>query len=192
MRFAIMPFLAILAGCGFGHVNQGQVVAYHKNTGMITLVADSNYREPDRPRFDVVPAITIHRPDDPRQMGPAPEPGKLLALDAAHSQVIVYDSATGGLRAVPYTLISEQDGIRQADPRVAGARFPQVDRSSGAITVYWPHLHKLMEFSVPPQFRDLPEDTWRIGDEIRYYYKDPAQALRLMNVSKTDLDKAGK
>jgi hypothetical protein len=38
----------------------------------------------------------------------------------------------------------------------------------------------------------MPDDTWKIGDEVRYYYKDPAQALRLMNVTRTDLNKGGK
>jgi hypothetical protein len=36
----------------------------------------------------------------------------------------------------------------------------------------------------------MPADTWRAGDVVRYYYKDPAQALRLMNVTRTDLSNA--
>jgi len=32
--------------------------------------------------------------------------------------------------------------------------------------------------------------TWRTGDVVRYYYKTPGQALRLMNVTATDLSKA--
>jgi hypothetical protein len=36
----------------------------------------------------------------------------------------------------------------------------------------------------------MPAGTWRAGDVVRYYYKDPARALRLMNVTATDLAKA--
>ena len=37
----------------------------------------------------------------------------------------------------------------------------------------------------------MPADTWQGGDVVRDYYKNPAQALRLMNVTKTDLSKSG-
>ena len=33
----------------------------------------------------------------------------------------------------------------------------------------------------------LPDDTWKFGDVVRYYYKDPARAVRFMNVTRTDL-----
>jgi hypothetical protein len=36
----------------------------------------------------------------------------------------------------------------------------------------------------------MPADTWKTGDEIRYYFRDPAQALRMMNVTRTDLNKS--
>ena len=37
----------------------------------------------------------------------------------------------------------------------------------------------------------MPAETWRCGDVVRYYYKEPGKALRMMNVTKTDLSKAG-
>ena len=49
----------------------------------------------------------------------------------------------------------------------------------------------LITFRAPDELLSLPADTWRSGDVIRYYYKQPDQALRLMNVTKTDLNKAG-
>jgi hypothetical protein len=192
MRIAIILAVAGLAGCGgFGRVNQGQVVEYQRDQGLITLVADSNYRDPAHPRFDVMPAITIRTPQDPREMGPEPDAGKLLGFEAASGRLLVFDSATRSLRTVPYTVVSEQNGVSPADARVARSRFPVVDRSRGTITVYVARRRTLIEFSVPEEFRMLPDETWKIGDEIRYYYKDPGLALRLMNVSRTDLNKAG-
>ena len=48
-----------------------------------------------------------------------------------------------------------------------------------------------MTESLKGEIEKLPEDTWKPGDEVRYYYKDPARALRFMNVSKTDVNRAG-
>ncbi len=193
MRIAIVFFLAALAGCGgFGHVNQGQVVEYRRDQGLITLVADSNYRDPSHPRFDVLPAVTIRTPEDPRAMGPEPEPGKLLDLDTSNRRAVVFDPATHGLRTVPYRLVSEQQGVSPTDSRVRNVKFPLRDPSKGTITVYWARTRMLVEFSVPEEFRNLPDDTWKVGDEVRYYYKNAWRALRLMNVTKTDMSKAGK
>jgi hypothetical protein len=36
----------------------------------------------------------------------------------------------------------------------------------------------------------MPAGTWQAGDVVRYYYKEPGRALRLMNVTRTDLSKA--
>lgn len=193
MRIAITIVLAALAGCGgFGRVNQGRVVEYQHGQGLITLVADSNHGDPAHPRYDVLPAVTIRTPEDPREMGPPPEPGKLLDFDTGNRRVVIYDSATRALRAIPYTLIAEQDHVAAGDARVTHTRFPVVDRAKGTITVYRPRHHKLIEFSVAEEYRNLPGDTWKAGDEVRYYYKNPGRALRLMNVSKTDLNKADK
>jgi hypothetical protein len=193
MRTTMIVALAALAGCGgFGRVNQGQVVEYQRSKGLVTLIADSNYQDPSHPRFDVLPAVTIRTPEDPKEMGPDPEAGKLLSLDYANRRAVIFDAATQSLRSVPYTLISEQDDVAPTDVRVSKTRFPLVDRSKRTIVIYAAGDRKLIEVSVPEEYNALPADTWKIGDEIRYYYKDPGRALRLMNVSKTDLNKAAK
>jgi hypothetical protein len=46
--------------------------------------------------------------------------------------------------------------------------------------------------AVPDEIFGLPADCWRTGDEVRYYYKDPGQALRMMNITKTDIHKTGR
>ena len=190
---AVAISLAAFTGCGkFGRVNQGQVIDYNPASGLVTLIGDSNYRDPAHPRFDILPPVTIHIPDDRAEMGPDPEPGKTLLLDWRNHRIVFFDAAGQSIRAASYVVISEQDGVQPNDARVSKTTYPIVDRGRKTITSYFPRYRKLLVFSVPAADFDLPDDTWKMGDEIRYYYKNPRLALRLMNVSKTDLDKAGK
>lgn len=193
MRITVLTMFAMLLGCGSpGSVNQGRVVEFAKDQGLVTLVSDSNYRDPSHPRFDVMPPVTIHTPDDPREMGPEPRAGQLLLLDCAQNRAVIFDRATRSLKPIRCRLLSESPGVLATDARVAGRKFPVIDPRKNSVTVYSARERKLIEFSVPPEFCDWPSDTWRFGDEIRYYYKDPGQALRLMNVTRTDLNKAAK
>ncbi|HTQ57101.1 MAG TPA: DUF4881 domain-containing protein [Bryobacteraceae bacterium] len=193
MRIPIFIALAALAGCGpLGQVNQGQVVAYLPDKGEITFIADSNYRDPGHPRFDVLPPVTVHVPLNPKEMGPEPEAGRLLALDASNGRAVIYDPAASSFETVKITVVSRHDGVSATDARVRRIRFPVHDQSKGTITVYRARTHQLIEFSVPEQYRGLPDEAWRAGDEIRYYYRDPGRALRLMNVTRTDLSKGEK
>lgn len=181
MRIAISVCLVSLIGCGgFGHVNQGRVVASER--GLVTLVADSNYRDPAHPRFDLLPALTVRVPSDPREMGPEPEPGSLLLLDCGHGRAAIFDSPSGQIRTLSCAPVDE----RQAS---SGTGFPRVNPREGTISVYVPRERKIVTFSVSPEYRELPVDTWKFGDEVRYYYKDPLQALRMMNMTKTDFSK---
>ncbi len=177
-----------LAGCAeFGKVNQGKVIDYDAQKGVVTLIQDSNYKEPGNPKYDVLPPIIVQVPDDPKQMGPAPRAGKLMSLDSQKRQVVVFDSATQSFKSIEYKLIEQQDNVFRDDARVAGASFPVVDRSRKTIAVYLPRRRQLVTFSVPEEYLALPVDTWKAGDEIRYYYKNPGKALRLMNVSRSEV-----
>lgn len=192
-RVGFFASLAVFAGCGgFGQVNQGQVIGYQRSTGLITLIGDSNYRNPASPRFDVLPPVSIRIPKNPEEMGPEPAAGKLLGIDYANRRAIVFDAATQAMRTVPYTLISQENNVYPNDARVSHTKFPVVDRARNTIGVYSARDHKLVVFAVPGEYSAMPDDTWKIGDEVRYYYKDPAQALRLMNVTRTDVNKGGK
>jgi len=183
----------LLLGCGgFGRVNQGQVVAYDPQQGLVTLISDSNYLDPNNPRFDALPPVTIRIPADPAEMGPAPEPGRLLRLDLAQQQLTVFEPTTETLNLVPFTPVVQHLRVAKDDRRMAGLRFPLVDQQKGTITIYSARQRVLVTIAVPGQYRSLPEDAFRFGDEIRYYYKHPGQALRLMNVTKTDVRKTGK
>ena len=131
-------------------------------------------------------------PRIPQEMGPEPAAGKLLGYRLCQQ-------ARGGLRrrhAGPedrpiYADLAGKRRLPQRRPREpyqvsrGGPRQENDQRYSA-------RDRKLVVFAVPEEYFALPDDTWKIGDEVRYYYKDPARALRLMNVSKTDVNKGGK
>jgi hypothetical protein len=135
--------------------------------------------------------LSVRIPENRDEMGPAPQPGKLLLVDAAAQSVTVFDDATAALRQIPITGLQQQHGVAEDDPRVANIRFPVLDASNRTITVYSASEQKLHTFQVAPEHFALPLDTWKMGDDVRYYYKQPEQALRLMNVTRTDLRKGG-
>jgi hypothetical protein len=188
----LAPLPLVLAGCGrFGQVNQGRVVEYDRDKGMVTFIQDSNYRDPTKPRFDVLPPVSVRVPADPREMGPAPAAGMLLAVDPGRRQLSVYDPGTERIRTISYTPVEELRGVHGDDARVRTG-LPRIDRRDKTITIYDPRRQLLLTFSVGDADFKLPEDTWKMGDEIRYYYKEPGQALRMMNVTRTDVSEARK
>lgn len=184
-RILLTAALALaMAGCTpFGKVDQGRVVAFDAERGLVTLVSDSNYMDPSKPRFDVLPPVTIRVPADPKEMGPAPVAGKLLNLDLAAGRMVVLDAA-GALKTIPFQVSGRRDS---ASPEELAA-LPAVDRAAGTVRLAVKNV--IVTLAVPGEYLSLPEDTWKAGDEVRYYYKDPGQALRLMNVTRTDIGKS--
>ncbi len=182
-----------LASCGgFGRVNQGQVIAYDKAGGIVTVISDSNYKEPGKPRFDVLPPVAVRVPMNRHEMGPEPQAGRLLSADLASRTLTVYDDVSGALRQVPFTPVAVEEPVYTDDPRVSGHRFPVVNPAAGTVTIYIPSRHLLLAAALERESLALPAETWRCGDEVRYYYKVAGQALRLMNVTRTNLNKGGK
>lgn len=180
--------LAATLGCGtFGKVEQGRVIHYDRAKGVVTLILDSNRSEPRKPRYEVLPPVTVRIPAAPGAMGPAPQAGKLLDLDRGSRKLVVFDSARQSLTTIQYTLLEERAGVAPNDRRLAGMHAPVVDRARQAVSLYLPKERVLLTFSVPPECLALPAETWILGDEIRYYFKDPTQALRMMNVTKTEI-----
>lgn len=187
INFLIVLPVLLLMGCQFGDVQQGRVIEYDREKGVITYIRDSNYMEPDNPKYDLLPPITIKIPENPKEMGPEPEAGKRMFLDYQNKKIVIFDTTAQDFLTINYTLIEQHDGVFRDDPLIAGKTFPVVDRKKKTITVYSARQRELVTFSVPDEYFELPDDTWKAGDEIRYYYKDPEQALRLMNVTKTDI-----
>ncbi len=173
-----------LAACGgLGKVEQGIVIA--ADGEVLTLILDSN--PGGEPRYDRLPPVKVRIPEDPDQMGPAPAAGELLGLDTAAGRVAVYDRAAGRILTIRFELVELTGGVYPDDPRVNGGRLPRIDEQRGAVTLYWPRTRELATIRVDPKYLRLPPDTWRAGDEVRYYFKDPGRALRMMNVSKAGL-----
>ena len=183
---ALPVWLALLAGCGeFGQVDQGIAVGYDEAAGTVTLITDSNPAEPGQPRYNVLPPKTVAIPRDPAQMGPVPKPGLQIDLDTAAGELVVYDPSAGSLRTISFSLVERADHIFPDDPQVQD--LPRVDAAAGQVTLYSPRTRELVTITPPAEAFNLPRETWAVGDEVRYYYKDPGQALRMMNVSRTQV-----
>ena len=188
LALLVASVLAGAWGCGgFGKVNQGRVVTFDPEQGLLTLILDSNYREPGKPRYDVLPPVRVRVPEDPSAMGPAPQAGGLIELDVRGRRLVIFDAASQSLKTLRCQLLEVAEGVGSSDRRLAGVRFPVVDRAKGSVTVYSAKKRQLVTFSVPAEYLVLPRSTWMVGDEVRYYFKDPGQALRLMNVTKTEV-----
>lgn len=182
----LLAAFAVLAGCGeFGRVGQGRVVAYDRQQGIVTLICDSNFSDPANPRYDLLPPARVRIPASPRDMGPDPAPGRLLRIDRLNRRLVVFDPAAEALLHVPYLLIEERQNVSATDRRTTG--LPRVDRARRTITLYSPATRILTTLRVADPYLAWPEEAWRAGDEVRYYYKKPGQALRLMNVTRTGL-----
>lgn len=174
---AAIAILLISSGCGIsGKVEQGRVIAYDRDSGRVTLIPES----PDSTRGPgVLPPVTVRTPADPAEMGPEPAAGKLLLIDPKSRELVVFDPATQGFRRFSYTVLEER--------RNAAAAPPAVDRARKTIRIYSRADRMALTIAASDEMLALADDTWRFGDVVRYYYKDPAQALRFMNVTRTDL-----
>jgi hypothetical protein len=184
--------MLVTMGCGnYGKVQQGRAIAYDKAAGLVTLVLDSAPQS-DQPKYDVLPPVSVQVPHNAEELGAAPDPGKLLVLDTKAHNIMFFDTRSASIKSVAYVTVDEQGNVAKDDVRVTKVKLPAVDRQRNTVTIYSRRKKTLLTFSVPDEYLALPSDTWKSGDEIRYYYKDPSQALRMMNVSKTDLSKQGK
>jgi len=173
----------LMAGCGnLGKVEQGRVIAYDRRTQRVTLIREANRKDPSS--LGVLPPVTIEAPADPGEMGPAPAAGGLIRLDDRKHRIVIYDRTAQSFRTVPYEPLEEHRGVAKH----SGA--PVVDRAKKTITVYAAAEQALITFSASDELLAIPPDTWQTGDVVRYYYKNPARALRLMNVTQTDLSKS--
>jgi len=170
------------AGCGVdGKVEQGRVIAYDKQTKRATLISETS----DKSAPGTLPPITVKAPEDPDEMGPAPSAGKLMSLDTKAHRLVIFDAGAGAFRTIPYTPVKERSNVAKAPSAAA------IDRAARTITVYSAAEKTLITFEASDELLAMPADTWRSGDVVRYYYKESDQALRMMNVTKTDLSKSG-
>ncbi len=185
----LLPVVFLLA-CSFGRVSQGRVVAYDQANGTATIIQEASEAQSGQAKY-VLPPVTVKIPANPQEMGPAPAGGNLLSFNSRARQLIVFEPASRTLRTISYTPVSVQTSVFADDPRVAKVKFTIIHRQDKTITLYSAHERTLVTFTVADEFLALPDETWKAGDEVRYYYKEPGQALRFMNVTKTDVRKGG-
>ena len=186
-RVAILP-LALALGCGeMGKVEQCRVIAFDSNKETVTFIVDTKH-DAANPDYSGAP-LTFALPKEKMDRGEDPKAGMRMKLDTKTKEITIYDPATKGLKKISYTLIDQKEGVAKDDPLVAGKKFPMVDRTKKAITIYSGRQKILSTFSVPDEYLSLPDNTWEAGDEVRVYFKEPGKALRFQNITKTDIFK---
>ena len=188
LLLASAPVLFSLGCSDFGKVDQGRVIAFDNQQGLVTVILDSAATT-KKPKYDVLPPVTVKIPADPDEMGPHPAAGKRLLFDPSSKKIVFFDTAAGTIKTVTFTPLMEAADVGKDDPRVKGIKFPVIDRQNKAITIYSSRDKKLVKFTLADEYFALPDDTWQAGDDVRYYFKQPGQALRMMNVTATNVMK---
>ena len=188
-RVTLFATLALLLGCGeLGKVEQGRVINADLAKKTITIIKDIKHQV-GKPVYDQLPPVVVLLPTNPAEMGPAPKAGKLMDVDHKIREIVIFDDATQNFKRVKYNPIDEKEGVGLRSPLVADKKFPIVDRTKKAVTVYDKRKRLLTTFTLPDEYFAMPDNTFGFGDEVRIYSKKPGQADRLMNISETDIFK---
>lgn len=185
---ALLPLMLAL-GCGeLGKVDQGRVIAFDSAKGVVTLIQDKK-AEPGKPDYNTLPPHAYQIPTDPEEMGPEPKAGLRMNLDLDKKTITIFDPETKSFKTINFEIADKKTGIGKDDPLVAGKKLPAVDKEKKTVTIYSGRQKLYAVISLPEEYMDRPVSTWDAGDEVRVYYKEPGKALRLMNISKTDIFK---
>ena len=185
---ALLP-LVLALGCGeLGKVDQGRVIAYDKAKGIVTLIQDKK-AEPGKPDYNTLPPHTYLQPQDPDEMGQEPKAGLRMKLDMDKKVITIYDPETKAFKDISFDIVEQKTGVGKDNPLVADKKLPAVDKGKKTLTMYSGRQKLYAVITLPEEYIDRPASTWDAGDEVRIYYKEPGKALRLMNISKTDIFK---
>lgn len=181
--------MIFLAGCiEAGKVDQGRTVAFDKEAKTVTIICDKSI-DASKPDYSILPAVTFKIPVNPMEMGPEPKAGLRMKLDADKGQVVLYNLEKKNFDTVSVQIIDKQEGIDKNHPLVKDKTFPAIDKDKKTVTIYSGRQKLLVTFVVPEAYLDLPPMAWDAGDEVRIYFKVDGTALRLMNVTRTDIFK---
>lgn len=184
----VLGLTTFLAACNFeGGVEQGRCVAFNPEAKTMTIVVDVTHDQ-FNPHYSGG-AHTYKLPAAPGEMGPAPVVGGRLMIDLTKNTVLIYDNDTKTVREIPVQFVDVEKNIQPKHPKVAGKTFPVVDKEQQTVTVYSSRLSALITFKVPASEIDLPVYAWTAGNEMRVAFRtsDKDQAIRIMNVSKTNI-----
>ena len=185
---ALLP-LALVLGCGeLGKVDQGRVISFDKAKGVVTLIQDKK-AEPGKPDYSVLPPHAYQVPENLDEMGPDPKAGLRMKLDMDKKIITIYDPETKGFKDISFEIVEQKTGVAKDNPLVEGKKLPAVDKEKKTVTIYSGRQKLYAVIALPEEYMDRPASTWDAGDEVRIYYKEPGKALRLMNISKTDIFK---
>ena len=194
MLLAALP-VVFLAGCvDYGKVDQGRTVAVDKDKKTVTFIRDkaNDWQKPD---YTYLPALTYAFPVDPAEMGEIPKAGLRMKLDADKSQIVLYDPKKQSFETIAIQIVDKQEGIDSKHPLVfddaAGKAkaFPALDKDKKTVTIYSGAQKMLVTFIPPDQYMSLPASAWNAGDIVRIYFKEDGKALRVMNVTTTNIFK---
>ncbi|MCL2789418.1 MAG: DUF4881 domain-containing protein [Desulfobulbus sp.] len=197
LSLAAASLIVSISGCNkedYPKVEQGRTIAFNKDTREVTLIHDSAM-DPQDPVYDVLPPSVFRLPTDPAEVGPEPKPGQRLKLDTEKKVITIFDTQTGKIVNVPITITDLQQPIDKEHPLVydkdakKAKKFPVIDRDKKTVTLHSGRQKMLCAFSIPDDYINYPESTWDAGDEVRLTYRTPGQALRFMNITKTDIFK---
>jgi hypothetical protein len=194
MLLAALP-VVFLAGCvDYGKVDQGRTVAVDKEKKTVTFIRDKA-NDAAKPDYTYLPALTYSFPVNPAEMGEIPKAGLRMKLDADKGLVVLYDPKKQNFDTINVQIVDKQEGIDSKHPLVFDAAagkakpFPAVDKDKKIVTIYSGRQKLLVSFIPPEEYMSLPTTAWDSGDEVRVYYKEEGKALRMMNVTRTDIFK---
>ena len=163
-------------------VEQGRCVAFENDK--VTFVLDTNVNPKEAPKYsDKV--RTFSMPTDPKEIGPAPEAGNFISVDADKGTIQVF--VDGAVQTIAVADMKAQKGLESHDPLVKGKKFPMVNKEKNEITVY--SRKTLVTFPVPQALANVDENFWKMGDNVRVFTKEEGKALRFMNITKTNIFK---
>ena len=170
-------------------MEQGRCVAFDANAKTLTIVVDVTHDQ-FNPHYSGG-THTFKLPVESRDMGPAPSVGGRLMIDLAKNTVLIYDQKTNSVRELAVQFTDVEKNVGSDHPKVKGKTFPIIDKEQQTVTVYSGRQKSLITFKIPAEAQDYPAYVWTAGDEMRIAYRnaDKAQAMRIMNVSKTNIFK---
>ena len=191
MLMLAMAFsVALLTGCNFdGGVEQGRCVAFDPAANTLTIVVDVTHDQ-FNPHYSGG-THTFKLPVESKDMGPTPSVGGRLMIDLVKNTVLIYDQKTNSVRELAVQFTDVEKNVGSDHPKVKGKTFPIIDKDQQTVTVYSGRQKSLITFKIPAEAQDYPAYVWTAGDEMRIAYRnaDKAQAMRIMNVSKTNIFK---
>lgn len=178
-----------LSGCNlgdFGEVEQGRCVGVNADGKTVSVLLDTA-KNPKAPEYTKVAEFSL--PDDPKEMGPEPRPGNLVAIDLEKKVLKVYNPATKAVEDMAVEFSDSRKGVVSADPAVKGKKFPV--KGDNSVTLY-SEAQKILVTVKADAALMAKADTLSFGDIVRFYYKpnvDKKKMLRFMNVSQTNIMK---